>query len=205
MNNYSLIDKLKILVDVASSSSLFLFCSMIFIFALIFYFICKSKSINISKWVFIGIWTVLALILIIYYNKYVLQFLDSFTDFIFSALYFPNFYVYTSIILIINFYLLFSIISNKIKKPNKIVNICSGILIDAMLGLIIGIVNNYNINVNDTVSTYSNPKMLVMLQLSSSIFASWLLLNLLCSAYLKLKKYDKDDYPKMQEIIFEDV
>ena len=52
---------------------------------------------------------------------------------------------------------------------------------------------------------FSNSNLLVLLELTSAVFVSWILILLLISAHKKLKKYDDIEYPKMPEIIFEDV
>ena len=65
------------------------------------------------------------------------------------------------------------------------------------------IVNTNNINIYDKVTIFSNSNLLVLLELSTAIFTSWLLLNILISAKHKLKKLDKKETPEMPEIIFD--
>ena len=70
--------------------------------------------------------------------------------------------------------------------------------------LIIDTVSKNNIDINDSLKIYSNTTLLVLLELSTAIFTSWILIKLFISAKLKLKKYDKKTYPKMPDIIFDD-
>ena len=100
--------------------------------------------------------------------------------------------------------MLYSLFNKKQYKGNKIINFICALIIDLLLIFAIDIINTNNINVYNTLTMYTNSNLLVLLQLTSAIFVSWILLNLLVSAHRKLKKYDKKEYPAMPEIIFED-
>ena len=205
MNDFSLIEKIKILMDIIASSPLFLFCFMIGVAVLILFIICVKKEKKINKWIFISIWIALAIILIINYNSIVLNLIDSLFDSLFMALYFPNITVYISILLISNFSFIYSLINKKIDKKFKIVNFLNALVLNLFLILIIDIVKNNSIDIYNQLSIYTNPNLLVLLQLNSAIFTSWILICLLLSAHNKLKKYDKKEIQSMPEIIFEDV
>ena len=90
MNDFSLVEKLKILVNIIVSSPLFLFCCMIGIALLILYIMCIKKNININKWFFISLWIILGIILIINYSNVVLDIIDNLFDSVFKILYFPS-------------------------------------------------------------------------------------------------------------------
>ena len=203
MNDLTLVEKTKVLADMISSSPLFLFCSMIAIALLIFFIICIKRNIKINKWIFIISWIVLAIIVIIAYNSVVIELIDNLFDSVFMALYFPNLTVYIIILTISNFYFIYSIFRKKMFKGHKILNIVNAIIIDVFLILIVDIVSRNGINVYDELTIYSNRDLLVLLELNSAIFTSWILLSLLVSAHKKLKKYDKKELPKMQEIVFD--
>lgn len=205
MNDFSLVEKINILMDIINSSPLFLFCFVIGVAILIFFIICVKKNIKINKWIFIGAWILLALILIINYSDIFLKIIDGLFDMFFMILYFPNITVYITILLIINFSFIYSIISRKIRKINKIVNFVTTLITDLLLILIIDLIKTNNININDEITMFANSNLLVLLELTSAIFVSWLLILLLISAHKKLKKYDKKEYPKMPEIVFEEV
>lgn len=203
MNDFSLMEKLKILMEIIISSPLFLFCFMLAIIILIFYIINIKKNIN--KWIFICLWVFLFLMLIINYNSIMIELLDGLFDYIFKILYFPDLPIYIIVLLVSNIFFILSIFNKKIKKPYKILNAVSTIILDSILVLIIDIVSKNNIDLYDSLNLYTNSNLLVLLELSIAIFVSWILVNLLISAHYKLKKYDRIKYPKMQEIIFEDV
>ena len=205
MQDFSLIEKLKILMDIIVSSPLFLFCFMIGVAVLIFFIICIKKGKKINKWIFISIWILLLLILVINYNSIVFKIIDSLFDSLFMALYFPNITVYVIMLFISNFFLIYSMFNKKVDTKNKIINFINSLIVNLFLILIIDIVKKNSINVYDQLNIYSNSNLLVLLQLTSATFTSWILIKLLLSAHSKLKKYDINTNNKMPEIIFEDI
>lgn len=205
MEDFSLIKKLNILMNLIISSPLFLFCFMMGIAILIFYIISIKKNKGINKWIFISVWVILFIILIINYRQVVFNLIDNLFDSIFTALYFPNLAVYIIILFISNFSFFYSIFSKRIDQSNKFINFITALLVDILLVLIIDIVSSNNINVYEELTVYSNSNLLVLLELTSAIFTSSILLNLLSSAHKKLKRYDKKEKSRMPEIIFEDV
>ena len=74
-----------------------------------------------------------------------------------------------------------------------------------ILVLVIDIVSKNDIDLYNSINIYSNSKLLVLLELSIAVFISWILINLLIRAHYKLKKYDEIEYPRMPEIVFEDI
>lgn len=205
MDDFSLMQKLEILMKIIGSSPLFLFCFMLLIVILIFYIINIKKNIKISKWIFIGLWIILLLVLIIKYNNTMFELLDELFNYIFKFLYFPDFPIYIIVLIISNIFFIISIFNRKIQNSYKILNSTSTIILDSILVLVIDIVSRNNIDIYNSISIYTNSNLLVLLELSVAIFVSWILINLLITAHNKLKKYDKKEYPKMQEIIFEDI
>lgn len=205
MNDFSLIEKLGILVNIIISSPLFLFCSMFSVALLIYFIICIKKEKKINKWIFISIWSVLALILIINYNSIILNLIDKLFDSLFMMLYFPSSSVYFTIILLSNGIFIYSLINRKIKKTYKIVNFINMLIIDLLLILVIDTIKTNEINIYEVLNIYTNSNLLVLMELTSATFVSWILINLLISAHTKLKKYDKKELPKMPEIVFEDI
>ena len=205
MNDFSLMEKLGILMNIIGSSPLFLFCSMLSIVILIFFLINIKKDSKINKWFFIGLWIILFVILVIKYNNVVSKLIDNLFNYIFKVLYFPDFSVYVMILIISNFFFMYSVVSKKLENSYKILNTVSSVVLDIILILVIDIVSKNNLDIYDTINIYTNSSLLVLLELSVGIFISWLLINLLITANYKLKKYNKIEYPKMQEIIFEDL
>lgn len=205
MNDFSLIEKLSMLMKLISSSSLFLICMIIGILLLTVLVICTILNKKVNKWLFIGVFAVVCILLLINYSSIIIKIFDIILDSIFVALYFPNLPIYISVLLIINTMFIISMFSKKQTKSTKLANIISAILFDFLLVLIIEVVRSNNINVYEEVNLFTNSNLLVLLELSMGIFVSWILASLFISAHTKLKKYDKKEIPEMEEIIFEDV
>lgn len=205
MNDYSLTEKLKILMNMVSQSPLFIFSFMVAISLLIFYIICLKKNKKINKWIFISIWAITLLILIIRYNSVVLNLINEFFDSVFMALYFPNFSIYIAILIFSNFFLLYSLIKKNLDKLYKIINFLGALFIDMLFILIVDVVNTNSLDIKNSLTMYSNSNLLVLLELSMSIFVSWILANLFISAKIKLQKYDNLENVKLPEIVFEDI
>ena len=203
MNDFSLIEKIKILMELISSSTLFLICSALCIGLLIFLIVCIVLNKKINKWVFISISVLIGLVLLINYGGIIIKILDSIIDSVFMALYFPSLPVYMVILITSNVFLIISLFSKKQIKSKRIINIINGLILDFLLILIIEIVSRNDINIYEQVTLYSDRYLLVLLELSTGIFTSWLLLGLIISAKEKLKKYDEKELPEMEEIIFD--
>ena len=202
MEDVSFVDKLNIVSDIILSSPLFLISILLIEIALIIYLLLKKGKLKIKKWMVISIWSVLALIIIIIYHKVFLNLMDNFINYVFTALYFPNLAVYITVILVSNVFYFISVFNKKIDRKYNIINITNALLLDILMIFIIDIVNKNNIDIYEKVTVFSNSKLLVLLELSTGIFTSWILLNIFISLKEKLKKYDKAEYPDMPEIIF---
>lgn len=203
MNDFSLMQKFNMLMNLISSSYLFLICMIVSIIILVGLIVCIVLNKKVNKWLFIGVCSLVGLLLLINYSDVVIKVLDIVLDSVFMALYFPNLPVYSSVVLIVNTFFFISIFSKKKTKLQKITNIISAIILDFLLILIIDTVTKNNINIYEEVNLYTNSTLLILLELSMGIFVSWILVNLFISAHIKLKKYDKKELPKMPEIIFE--
>ena len=204
MENFSLVEKLKILMNLVLSSPLFLFCIMLAIALLIFFVINMKSNKKSNSWIFLSIILFIVLVLLIVYNDIFLSIINDFLDAIFMALYFPNLSIYVSMLIISNFTVIYSLFSKNSSKTNKTVNIVNTLILDVFLILIVDTVSKNDIDINNSLKIYSNTTLMVLLELSTAIFISWILIKLLISAKTKLKKYDKKEYPEMPDIIFDD-
>ena len=184
MNDFSLIEKIDILMKLVSSSSLFLFFSMISIVLLVFLIICIISNKKVNKWVFVGISVFIGILILINYGTTIFKILDKIIDTIFMAVYFPNLPIYVGMLLIANVCFVISVFSKNDTKFQKIVNIINSVVLDFLLILIIDVVTKNSINIYEEINLYTNSTLLVLLQLSIGIFISWLLL--MCS-------YTKED------------
>lgn len=201
MNDFTLVEKLKILMDVIMSSPLFLILIICGVAMTVFLIFGLSLNNRKTKIIFIACLAAIFAIIFFKYINIFFELIDNMFNMMFEALYFPSLSVYLIIILISNFFLIYSLLPKKVDIKHKILNIVSSITINILLIFILELVKSNNISIYDKISLYSNGRLLVLLQLSTSVFASWLLLNLLISAHNKLKKYDKEEIP---ELIFDE-
>ena len=204
MNDVSLIEKIKTLMNIIVSSPLFLFCFMMGIAVLIFFIISLKKEKKVNKWIFISVWIILAIIITINYHSIVFKIIDNLFDSLFMAIYFPNIVIYFIILFISNFFFIFSLFRKKLSKKFKIINFINALIVDLFLILIMDTVKTNSIDIYNQVSIYTNFNVMILMQLNSATFISWILINLLVSAHNKLKKYDKIELPEMPEIVFDD-
>ena len=202
MENVSFINKIRLLSDIILSSPLFLLSILVFEIGLILYIIIRKKEVKINKWFIIGSWAMIFVVLAIFYNKVFMNLMDNFVNYIFTALYFPNLAVYSVVLVISNSFFVISLFNKKMKKSYKRINIVNAALIDSLLVFLIQIVSEKKIDVYAKLTVFSNTKLLVLLELSTGIFTSWILLNLFINLKEKLKKYDEKEYPDMPDIIF---
>lgn len=203
MNDYSLIDKFKILMKLISTSPLFLICLILGILILTYFIICIILNKKVNKYLFIISSIIVGILLFINYNVVIINVADVIIDSIFMSLYFPSLPVYISVLLLSNFSFLVAIFSKKQIKIRRIVNIVETIMLDLFLIIIIDVVSKNDINIYEKVTLYTNTSLLVLLQLSMGIFVSNILINLIISAKQKLEKYDTPVAPLIPEIIFD--
>lgn len=203
MNDYSVIEKIGILLDVVSSSPLFFAFSLASIVFMIFFGVSVITNKRINKYVFVLFVILTSTIIFINYNQTILKILDKLFDSIFMALFFPNIAVYVVTLVIINIALIYSAISNKVNKKFKIINISSAIIMDFFLLLIVGVVSSNNIDVYETITVFTNSSLLVLLELNMAVFMGWILLMLLVSASIKLKRFDESEKEELPELIFD--
>ena len=203
MNDMSLIEKFSILMELISSSTLFFVAFIVCAVILTFFIICIALNKKINKWIFSVVAILMGIMILINYWDIIIKILDIIIDSAFMALYFPSLPVYMTIIIVSNIFLIISLFNKKMIKSQKIINLINGLVLDFLLIIIIEIVRKYNIDIYEQVTLYSDRNLLVLLELSTGMFTSWILINLIISAKQKLKKYDEKEKEKQKELIFE--
>lgn len=204
MQDFSLVERAKILASIIVSSKLFLIFSIFVIVSLMILLITYILDKRLNKIIYISIWGIFLLITIIFYNNVLLSIIDNLFDNLFMIIYFPSISLYFVILVVSNFFLLYSVLSKKIKRIYKTLNIINAILVNAILLFVVSIINKSNINVYDKLSVYSNSNLLVLIEFTTAIFIIWLIMNFSFTTYFELKKKDKKPLPEMEEIIIFD-
>ena len=204
MQDFSLIERIKILSSIVVSSKFFLMFSIFVIISLMLLLITYILDKKLNKIVYISIWMIFLLIILIFYHDVLLNIVDNLFDNMFMIIYFPSISFYFIILVVSNFFLLYSVFNKKIKKVYKTLNILNALLINSILLFVVSIINKNNINVYDKLSVYSNSNLLVLIEFTTAFFIIWLILNFSFTTYFELKKKDKKPLPQMEEIIIFD-
>lgn len=209
MANFSFIDKIKILFNTILSTPFFSLSALIGIILAILMIIDIIKHKKIRKRYYIAAWFFIFIFIITKYSKVIPTLLDNLINQIFMALYFPSIGVYMFLLIIINIGFIYSLIKN-IHKSYKILSGIISIIMDLLFILIINLLLENNIDITSEITLYTNSKLLVLLELSTALFVSWILLIIFISAYLKLKVLDNNllfesdlQYPEMDVYINE--
>ena len=197
MSRLSLLDKLKILSDVTSSSGLFAVVILFFV-VLAFLFIATSrKAKKISKISCIIIYSAIIAVTIIFYREELFQLFDYMMNNFFIAFYFPNLAIYFAAIIATNIILCISIFNKNITKWIRTINTIIFCIIHYLLILIINIINENELNIFESTSIYQDQNAQALIELSSTIFIIWIL-------FLIVYKIIRT-YQKKQEVVEEQV
>lgn len=179
MTRVSLLEKIKSLVEIISSSYFFIFILIIFIILSIYLFNTIKKDEIRTKKAYVYAYAVILFSIMIFYNSQIFDLLDYLMNNIFVILCFPNLAVYITMIIFLNIIMIKSVFSKKITNINKIINISVYSSIHFILILILNLISKNQINVYDQTSLYSNQDLLNLVSLSIIIFIMWILFNII--------------------------
>ena len=209
MANLSFFEKLKILFDTILSNPFFSLSAIIGLILAILMIIDIIKHKKIRKRYYIASWFFIFLFIVTKYSKVIPKLVDNLINQVFLALYFPSIGVYMFLLIIANVGFIYCLIKN-IHKSYKILTGIISIILDLLFILIINLILENNIDITSEITLYTNSKLLVLLELSTALFVSWILLIIFISAYLKLKVLDNNllfeqdiSYPEMEVYVNE--
>lgn len=175
MSKLSLLDKLKVLSDVTSSSGLFIVAIVILIALTALLITTNTKTKKISRFVCIAIYGAIIIVSILFYREELFELFDYMMNNFFIAIYFPNLAIYFAAIVTTNIILWISIFNRKITKWIRTINTIIFCFIHYLLVLIINIITTNKLDVFDQTSIYENQEALALIELSSTIFVVWIL------------------------------
>ena len=191
MAELSLIEKLKILFQAVVSSRLFLVSTILGIILIIIVLLDMFKFKKMNKYIYIISWLLIFILMMVRYIKPILKLADNFVENVFKALYFPNYIVYTMILLITNIYFFYTFFKKNIRKSFKVLGVINAIIINILFIIVIETIISENISIYDELKIYTNSTLTVSLQLTTAFFTSMLLAYLFLSAHYKAKRFDK--------------
>ena len=175
MSKLSLLDKLKVLSDVTSSSGLFIVAIVILIALTALLITTNTKTKKISSFVCIAIYGAIIIVSILFYREELFELFDYMMNNFFIAIYFPNLAIYFAAIVTTNIILWISIFNRKITKWIRTINTIIFCFIHYLLILIINIITTNKLDIFDQTSIYENQEALALIELSSTIFVVWIL------------------------------
>lgn len=175
MSKLSLLDKLKVLGEVTSSSGLFMVAIVILIALAALLITTSTRTKKISRYACITIYASLAIVCILFYREEIFQLFDYMMDNFFIAIYFPNLAIYFAAIVATNIILWISIFNRKITKWIRAINTTVFCIIHYLLILIINIIIKNKLDIFDQISIYQNRNAQALIELSSTIFIVWIL------------------------------
>lgn len=199
MSKLSLIDKLRVLIDVSMSSSLYL---IVIILLLIFGYLfvtTTKKTAKRNKIIYLAVFIFIAILLIITYHGSLSKMFDYMMNNLFVAIYFPNIAIYLAALIIMNIIVWISIFSYKTGKLIKKLNIVIYIIMNYLLALILSVINSNKLDIFTQESIYGNKKATALIELSSGIFIIWIIFLII---YKLILIYLRKDYkPKVKRVV----
>lgn len=208
MADLSMFDKIKMFINNATSSPFFIVSIILGIVLILLMVLDAIKFKKMHRYFYIASWAIIFLLIVIKYGKSILLITDNLFEKIFQALYFPNYIVYTIILIISNVYFLLTFFKKNVRKSFRILGVVNMVLINILFLMILETIIANDIDIYDDLSVYTNTHLLAWLQLSTAVFISSLLIYLLQSAYFKVKRYDQTGIKydrKLPPIIFDEL
>ena len=199
MEKLSFIDKLKVLIDVSTSSNLFLLVIAFFFFLGIVFYTTNNKNKNSTRSIYIACILFVVIFLLVSYYKSIGNLVDYLVNNLFILIYFPNLAAYLTAIVIMNIILIVSLFNFKISKLIRNINITVYCVLNYILALILDLISKYKLDIFSTESVYQNRSAQALIELSSIIFVVWILFLII---YRLIMIYLKKEYkPPVKKVV----
>lgn len=173
MRYLTLLEKLKILIDVLMT---FKFILVLIAIMLILTILFIFKKLSNKKYTTLMSLSILLTLIISIIGNYKILFktFDNFTTIFFSGIYFPSIYIYLGVLLVVAVAFITSILSTKKKKVYKIINSIAFILNNIFFIIVLNIIAKNSINVFEISSLYTNSSLVAILELNMGLFILWI-------------------------------
>ena len=174
MTYTTIFEKLLCLFNMISTSWVYIaFSSISILLVALLVFKKISKKVCVTLMLFLTK-LVLGYTIYIYYED-VNNLINLIVDNIFLNIYFPSFYVYLFILILINIVGIYSLLKPKLEKSYKIINTTCLIISNFILALILEVISVNNIEIFKKESIFTNTNLVTLLELSINIFIIWLI------------------------------
>ena len=202
MTQTTILDKLKVILDVSMSSKLFIAVILFIILITLVSLTTNRKNVRRTKIIYgLTYLVVIATIIVFYYDSLGKMF-DYMMNNFFIVLYFPNVAVYLAAIIITNIIVLVSVFNFKTPKLVRNINVIIYGIINYLLALVLNVVTKNNLDIFSQTSIYGNESAQAIIEISSTIFMIWLAFLVI---YKMIRMYQKKDEPVRRKVIVKKV
>ena len=199
MKKLSLIEKLKILIEVSKSSYWFFILIFLLVAIGIVFFTTKKRTAKTNKKIYIG-FSLTFLMFILLTNASPLEdFLDYLMNNLFLAILFPDLAIYFTGIIITNIIFWISMLHYNTTELIRKVNIVVYLVLNYLLILLLSVIDTNNLDIFKQNILYENTSATALIELSSGIFILWILFLTLYK--INLIYIRKDYKPKVRKVI----
>lgn len=174
MTKMSLIDKIGVLLELTTSSKISIVVIMSLLFLAYLLISTNKKNFKSSKLLYSSVYILIVCSLLFTYRNSLQNMFDYMMNNFFILVYFPNLAVYLLAIIITNIIIWITVFNTKTTKIIKYINISVYCLMTYLLVLILNIINTNDLDVFTQSSVYSNSNAQALIELSSTIFITWI-------------------------------
>ena len=188
MIQMSFSEKLKVLVDVSSSSGICIASIFLLIFMAALFLTTNRKNAKSSKKLYASIYILLLIVVFIVYHDSLSTMFDYMMNNFFIVFYFPNLAIYLAAVIATNIILLATIFNFREDKILKYLNTTIYCMIHYLLVLILNVVAKNKLDVFDQTSVYKNTDASAIISLTSTIFIVWIIFIIIYKLIRKSQK-----------------
>ena len=198
MNKLSILEKLKIFLEVSKSSVWFIVAAIILVMIGIIYIKTNKTNRKRNKMIYIIFSLLVASVIIIIYHSSLNKMFDYMINNLFVVIYFPNLAFYFTAIITMNIILWISLFHFKSSNAIRKVNVIVYLIMNYLLLLILSEIEKNKLDIFSQESIYSNKQVTALIELSSLLFFIWIIFLII---YRIILFYVRKDYrPKVKRV-----
>ena len=185
MTKTNFLDEIKTVFEVSKSSNLFVVLIILLIVTGYLLISLKKENKDRGKIIYTFVIVFITIFTIATYYKSLSEMFDYMMNNFFIVALFPNLAVYLAAIIITNIIVWKSVFNKKEQKIIKTINVIVFCILNYLLAITLYIINTSHLDVFKQKSIYENIKAKSIIELSSSIFITWIVFLLLYSFYYR--------------------
>ncbi|MBP3840595.1 MAG: hypothetical protein IK997_00555 [Bacilli bacterium] len=201
MKQLSIMDKIKVVIDMTKSNKMFFVILILLLFLSILFATTSRKNAKESKITYGLIYLACIAAIVIKYFKSISSMYDCMMNNLFIVFYFPNISVYVAAIIITNIIIWVNMFSKKSRAIIKAVNSAVFFFMHYILILLLSIIANNNLNVFDSTSLYANKNVHSLIELSSNIFIIWIIFLIVYKIVISYLERGKEEVTVVEKVV----